>query len=290
MTRYRSLESPETLRKFVHNLREGIYITKRGGELLDANPAMLEIFGVDSVEELRSYSAIELFVDPSLRKKEMALLDRKGAVREYEFQVKRPDGGIRTVLDTCYLVEDETTGEMICHGILVDITQRKELEEQLREYSIRDPLTGCYNRRYLDLVQAQLDGDGGIWGAIVVDIDHFKDYNDLHGHQAGDEVLVKVSRFLMRHVRAEDPVVRIGGDEFLTLLLGEWGNFTAEAAKRIHSVLEGQAPVPLSFGWALREGGETLEETIGRADHSLIRLRIEQRGDKRWEAVRRTPH
>ncbi len=289
MTRYRSLEAPETLRKFVHNLREGIYITNPGGALLDANPAMLEIFGVDSVEELRSYSAPELFVDPQQRKEEMRLLALQGAVREFEFQVKRPDGGIRTVLDTCYLVADEDTGEAICHGILIDITQRKELEEQLREYSIRDPLTGCYNRRYLDLLQAELDPDHAIWGAIIVDIDHFKAYNDLHGHQAGDDVLVKVSRFLMRHVRAEDPVVRIGGDEFLTLLLGEWGNFTAEAANRIHSVLEGETPVPLSFGWALREDRETLEETIRRADHSLIRLRIEQRKDKPWENPRRAP-
>ena len=68
------------------------------------------------------------------------------------------------------------------------------------------------------------------WGVIVVDVDHFKDYNDSHGHQAGDEVLIKVSRFLMRHVRAEDPVVRIGGDEFLALLLSEGRELSPEAA------------------------------------------------------------
>ena len=287
MTLYRSLEAPETLRKFVRNLREGIYITNPDGALLDANPAMLEIFAVDSIEELRGYSAPELFVDPSQREEEMALLARKGAVREFEFQVKRPNGDIRTVLDTCYLVEDEDTGEVTCHGILVDITRRKELEEQLREYSIRDPLTGCYNRRYLNLIQERLDREPAIWGAIIVDVDHFKAYNDRHGHQAGDEILIKVSRFLMRHVRAEDPVVRIGGDEFLTLLLGDWGNFTAEAAHRIRTVLEAEAPVPLSFGWALRESHESLVQTIGRADHSLIRLRTEQRGESRWETVRR---
>ncbi len=287
MPRYRSLEDPETLQKFVQNLREGIYITNPGGELLDANPAMLEIFGVDSLEELRGYSATELFADPSQREQEMALLHREGAVREFEFQVKRPDGEVRTLLDTCYLVEDEA-GNSICHGILIDITQRKELEDQLREYSVRDPLTGCYNRRYLSQQQEQLNNQPTTWGAVVVDIDHFKDYNDLHGHQAGDEVLVKVSRFLMRHVRAEDPVVRIGGDEFLAVLFGKGNRFAADAAKRIQSVLRAQAPVPLSFGWSLREGGENLEETIGRADRSLIRLRLEERGEKRWETARRT--
>ncbi len=283
MTPYRSLEAPETLKKLVHNLREGIYITNPGGELLDANPAMLQIFAVDSIEELRGYSAQQLFVNPRQREEEMKLLAREGAVRERELQLKRPDGEVRTVLDTCYLVEDEATGEVFCHGILVDITRRKELEEQLREFSIRDPLTGCYNRRFLKLLQQRLDREASIWGVIVVDVDYFKDYNDRHGHQAGDEVLIKVSRFLMRHVRAEDPMVRIGGDEFLTLLLGEWGHSTAEAAHRIRTVLEAEAPVPLSFGWALRESHESLEQTIGRADRGLIRLRTEQRGDKRWE-------
>ena len=286
-TRYRSLDDPNTLRKFVRNLREGIYITNPDGEVLDANPAMLEIFGVESLEQLRAYSAPELFLDPRQREEELELLFEDGTVREFEFQVRRPDGGIRTLLDTCYLVEDEATGEAVCHGILVDITPRKELEDQLHEYCIRDPLTGCYNRRYLELEQHRLESEESTWGVIVIDIDHFKEYNDLHGHQAGDEVLVKVSRFLMRHVRAEDPVVRIGGDEFLSLLLGERGNFTADAAHRIRSVVQGEAPVPLSFGWALREGGESLEETVGRADQSLIRVRIEQRGDKRWETIRR---
>lgn len=287
MTRYRSLDDPGTFRLFVRNLEEGIYITSPDGELLDANPAMLEIFGVASLEELRSYSAPELYVDPRQRQQEMEVLAREGTVRDFEIEVKRPDGGIRTLLDTSYVVEDEDSGETTYHGILIDITRRKELEEQLREYSVRDPLTGCYNRRYLAQQQDRLDREQSTWGAIVVDIDHFKEYNDLHGHQAGDEVLVKVSRFLMRHVRAEDPVVRIGGDEFLTLLLGSRGNFTAEAAQRIHSVVQGEAPVPLSFGWALREGNETLEQTIGRADRGLIGTRLEQRGEKRWVTTRR---
>ncbi len=287
MTRYRNLDDPSTFRLFVRNLQEGIYITSPEGELLDANPAMLEIFGVTSLEELCSYSAPELYVDPGQRQRQREILAEEGTVREFEIQVKRPNGGVRTLLDTCYAVEDEDSGQVTYHGILVDITRRKELEEQLREYSVRDPLTGCYNRRYLAQVQQRLDREETTWGAIVVDIDHFKEYNDLHGHHAGDEVLVRVSRFLMRHVRAEDPVVRIGGDEFLTLLLGARGNFTAEAAQRIRSVVQGEAPVPLSFGWALREGAETLQQTIGRADRGLIRVRLEQRGEKRWATSRR---
>ena len=70
-------------------------------------------------------------------------------MRDRELQITRPDGGVRTVLDTWYSNIDPDTGEAIFHGILVDITGRKNLETKLVEQSIRDPLTGCYNRRYL---------------------------------------------------------------------------------------------------------------------------------------------
>ena len=134
MPRYSSLGDPETLRMFVRNLREGIYISNPEGDLLDGNPALLDIFGVESLEQLRSYTAPELFVDPRQRQEEMALLAREGTVREFEIHVKRADGEVRTLLDTCYQVVDPDTGRVTNHGILVDITGRKQLEEELREY------------------------------------------------------------------------------------------------------------------------------------------------------------
>ena len=82
--RFQSLQDPETLRLFIENLREGIYITNDAGEILDANPACLEIFGVSSVEELRSHRAQDLVVDPAQRTREMELLAREGEVREFE--------------------------------------------------------------------------------------------------------------------------------------------------------------------------------------------------------------
>ncbi len=283
--RFTSLESPETLRAFVRNLREGIYITNPAGEILDANPAFLEMFGVASLEELAQVRAADLFVDPQLRRLEIEMLRRDGAVREFEFQVRRPDGEVRTLLDTCHRLRDPGSGETVYHGILIDITRRKELERLLHEMSVRDPLTGCYNRRYLAQEQERLNPRQDPWGVIVVDIDNFKEYNDRQGHQAGDEVLVKISRFLMRQVRAEDPVVRFGGDEFVLLLVGEAGLHVEEAARRFHAAIETSAPIPVSFGWAGREDRETLEQTIARADRDLIQVRIEER--RRWKTRRR---
>jgi len=273
--RFRSLDDPDTLLLIVQNLEEGIYITNEGGVILDANPAFLRMFGVSSVSELANFRAGDLIADPNRRALEMALLERDGAVRDFELAIVRPDGQRRTVLDTTYVCRDPDTGEMYYHGILIDITRRKELEIQLREQSIRDALTGCYNRRYLLALGDQLtDEKVSRWGCIYIDIDHFKAYNDLHGHKKGDKVLVQMSRFLMRQVRAEEPVVRLGGDEFLIVLTGENSERTEQIAARLQRAAARGSPVAFSLGYAVRNPGERFERTVDRADQELISVRV----------------
>jgi diguanylate cyclase (GGDEF)-like protein/PAS domain S-box-containing protein len=273
--RFRSLDDPDTLLLIVQNIEEGIYITNAGGDILDANPAFLRMFGVSSVSELAKLRAGDLIADPSRRALEMALLERDGAVRDFELAIVRPDGQRRTVLDTTYVCKDPDTGETYYHGILIDITRRKELEIQLREQSIRDALTGCYNRRYLLALGDRLtDEKVSRWGCIYIDIDHFKAYNDLHGHKKGDKVLVQMSRFLMRQVRAEEPVVRLGGDEFLIVLTGENSERTEQIAARLQRAAARGSPVAFSLGYAVRNPGERFERTVDRADQELISVRV----------------
>ena len=216
----RSLSHPETLSAFVQNLREAIYITNARGEVLDGNPAFLALIGVRSLLELQNYGANELVLDPSRRLAQLDLIDREGYARDFELQLVRPDGSLLTVLDSSYSVTDPETGEAIYHGVLVDITARKKMEEDLRQQSMRDPLTGCYNRRYLAEMDEEMTPSDGSFGCLFIDIDHFKHYNDTHGHAMGDNTLIRMSRFLMRQVRAEEPVIRVGGDEFVILLRG----------------------------------------------------------------------
>jgi len=276
---FRNLSDPKTLSELALRLKEGIYITTLDGEIIDANPAFLEMFGVESLEELRG-SRTSDFVKPEVRAREMALLERDGSVRDIEFQLTRRDGEVRTVVDSAFLSVDPKTGEKYCHGILVDITQRKELQTQLLELSIRDPLTGCYNRRYLNTVTRQCEAQPkGEWGCIYLDIDHFKQYNDRNGHAEGDSVLVKMARFLMRHVRAEEAVVRVGGDEFLVVLCDSNDDQTEHVAARLRSAAASSAPVPFSMGWAARRNGETFEDTMVRADHRLLEVRVDERRD-----------
>jgi diguanylate cyclase (GGDEF)-like protein/PAS domain S-box-containing protein len=281
-SRYRSLADPESLREFARNLGEGIYITTPEGRILDANPAFLEVFGVKSLEAFRGMTAFDLFVDPRQRELEMRLLDRDGKVREFEFQIKRPDGEVRWVLDTSYVLTDPETRERFCHGVLVDITARKQLEAELIEMSTHDALTGCLNRRFLDQLDYEFRNQPETrWGCIFIDIDHFKRYNDEHGHQAGDRVLVRMARFLMRHVRAEEAVVRVGGDEFVIILTGADVNRTRRVSERLKNSALKSAPVPFSIGWASREPAEPLVRLLDRADRGLLQVRVEQRDDLR---------
>ena len=277
-TRFRSLSDPESLREFARNLREGIYITARDGRILDANAAFLETVGVSSLRELDALGASGLFLEPARRDEEMALLDRDGFVREFEIALRRPDGQARTVLDTCYLIRDPDTGDAFIHGILIDITARKALEASLVEMSTHDALTGALNRRHLVGFEARLAADPDLrFGCIFVDVDHFKIYNDRWGHQQGDEVLRHMARFLMRYVRAGEAIVRIGGDEFVVLLLGVSAAETKLVADRLRVEALERAPVPFSLGWAAREPGETLHRVLDRADQGMMAVRVIKR-------------
>ncbi|MCU0305478.1 MAG: sensor domain-containing diguanylate cyclase [Thermoanaerobaculales bacterium] len=279
-----SLHSPETLRELVTRLREGIYVTNRAGDILDANPAFLEMLGVASLAELAEYSAEKLVVDPEARRREREILERDGVVRDFELTLRRPDGERRTVLDTAYALE-RSDDDAVYVGMLIDITRRTELERELREQAVRDALTGCFNRRYLRMLADEVEAGDARWGAVIVDIDHFKRINDELGHQAGDEILIRMGRFLMCEVRAKDAVIRYGGDEFVLFLRGADEEETSVVGARLRAEAPRSAPVPFSLGWATRRDNEPLERTVGRADRELLQVRFEARG---FPATRRS--
>jgi diguanylate cyclase (GGDEF)-like protein len=188
---------------------------------------------------------------------------------------------VRTVIDTAYRCVDSGTGEVYHQGILIDITDRKRLEERLLDQTLRDPLTGCWNRRFLPEFVARHKDMDAAWGCVMVDIDHFKQYNDEFGHEAGDDVLNRVARFLMRATRAEECTVRMGGDEFLLLLAGADLKATRNTAERLKTMADRELLVPFSLGWASREHDEALERTIARADQRLLQGRGARRSGER---------
>jgi diguanylate cyclase (GGDEF)-like protein/PAS domain S-box-containing protein len=284
-----SLTDPETLREFVEKVRVGMYVTSPEGAFVDANPAMLEILGVASVDALKARHVDEFLADPTQRPRVLEAIDSEGQARDVELELRRADGTIRTVLDTTYAARDPRTGDVFYYGVIVDITARKQAADDLVQQSLRDPLTGCYNRRYLAKLERRASAHPGeAWGCIIIDIDHFKQFNDRFGHQAGDRALVKMARFLMRHVRAEDAVVRLGGDEFVVLLADADSDRVQHVVGRLQRSALRSAPVEFSLGWAVRYPRENLTKVLGRADKNLLAVRVVARsggsGQRRGEA------
>lgn len=154
-----------------------------------------------------------------------------------------------------------------------DVTERHLHERSLHEASIRDALTGLFNRRHLAEIATTM-AEGDVWGCVAVDLRHFKAVNDTQGHQRGDEVLVEMGRFLTRHVRPDDVVIRLGGDEFLLLLRGAEERATQRVCERIRADAE-QAPIGFTLGSAIRREGVPLEVAMAEADAQLYAARAE---------------
>ncbi|WP_176520215.1 sensor domain-containing diguanylate cyclase [Pseudoxanthomonas wuyuanensis] len=183
------------------------------------------------------------------------------------------DGGVRYW--KYHNVLDDEADEPYVLGHAQDVTTQFRQEQQLREWSVRDPLTSCFNRRVLSDIETKLQ-PGDRWGCIAVDLDHFKQVNDTYGHQRGDEVLVSMAWFLNEKLEKKDALIRLGGDEFLILL--------ADAdIERTESLIAGyradadSAPIGFSMGGAARRPGHSLEQAIGEADKKLYEYRSQRR-------------
>jgi diguanylate cyclase (GGDEF)-like protein/PAS domain S-box-containing protein len=164
-------------------------------------------------------------------------------------------------------VLDDDGGEPYVLGHAQDVTEHRRQAGLLKEYSYRDPLTGCGNRRLLAKLSAKAEAEA-TWGCIAIDLDRFKAVNDAHGHQRGDEVLIEMARFLNRRCGLGDVVIRLGGDEFLVVLeSGDEPQLTQ--ARALLERDRDQAPIGFSVGAASRADGESLEKTAVRADQRL---------------------
>jgi diguanylate cyclase (GGDEF)-like protein len=165
------------------------------------------------------------------------------------------------------------------------------LREALKAQSIRDPLTGLFNRRYMEesfeREICRADRDGNTIGAIMLDLDHFKHFNDTFGHDGGDVILKEFSDLLLAQTRKEDIVCRYGGEEFLIILPGaslEDTHSRAEsmlkAARNIAVSLRGLGlgPISASMGVAVfPKHGTSMRSLILAADEALYQAKTHGR-------------
>ena len=162
-----------------------------------------------------------------------------------------------------------------------------KLRDSLRQQSIRDPLTGMFNRRYLeeslDREVARATRAGSPLGVMMIDIDHFKHFNDMFGHEAGDVVLRELGAFFRSQIREADIACRYGGEEFALILPDASLEITRQRAekireevKQLHVKHHGRllGAVTLSLGVAeLPSHGSNGDVLIRIADAALYRAK-----------------
>jgi diguanylate cyclase (GGDEF)-like protein/PAS domain S-box-containing protein len=227
------------------------------------------LFAEDQLGEVQA--ALARYVGPSLEKG--ARYVKSGRQELLEFRMRRKDGSTFAAETQSSFVLDAGGIPRRMRSIIRDVTARKELERRLEELSHRDPLTGCYNRRHLEAARSDLERPTARWACLVFDLDGFKAINDTYGHEEGDRVLRGFAHFVGRQHRADDILVRTGGDEFALIVKADSEAEAEGVSTRLLEAAALDSPAGFSMGKAFRRPGEGLDAAMARADRTMYAAR-----------------
>ncbi len=198
------------------------------------------------------------------------------------YRMRHRDGRLIWVRDDAMILR-EGDERPAFHGVLVDVTPEKELEERLAHMVDHDPLTGLVNRPHFHrLVDQALAGRSwtGSVAVLYVDLDGFKGVNDGYGHATGDRVLGAVAGRLLASAPEGATVARLGGDEFALLVLAERdvaavAARVSDAVRDVRVAVAGQpVHVTASVGYAVAERWHTTELLLHDADQAMYRAKV----------------
>ncbi|HTB67440.1 MAG TPA: EAL domain-containing protein [Steroidobacteraceae bacterium] len=218
-------EAERRYRGLFDNALDGIFRTTLDGRYLGANPALANIYGFDSPDELIANLqniGSQLYVDPERRQEFMRIITSRGSVSGFESQVYRKNGEVIWISENSRLIVEDDGTPQGYEGTVEDITDRKLYQARIEQQANFDPLTGLANRSLLQdrLRQAILTAANFNTRLAVafIDLDRFKFINDSLGHHVGDELLKTMAARFHACVHERDTVARLGGDEFVLLL------------------------------------------------------------------------
>lgn len=277
----------DKLQAAIDNLPSPIFFKNRAGIYSGCNKAFEGFIGLPAAK-VRGSSVYDVAPEELAKVYEEAdeALMRAGGVQIYDAEVRFATGEYRTVTFHKAVTRDTASGEVNgLAGAMLDITERKKLEEKLTRAAERDDLTEAYNRRrFFELATA-------VWeraqvpsrplSVLVIDIDHFKQVNDRHGHACGDAALRHLVGLLDDALAQPHIFARAGGEEFyclledcapdLALTIAEAIRDKVEATPHLHE--EQDIPLRVSIGVATIRKGETVNQAIARADAALYRAK-----------------
>jgi diguanylate cyclase (GGDEF)-like protein/PAS domain S-box-containing protein len=286
-TRYRAL---------VEQIPAVVYVNPIGDSRVEryVSPRILELTGYSSAEWL---AAREGDMSPRFRDDRARVATAEahsaatGAPFAAEYRLVRKDGELIWVRDEAVVVLDDDGTPNYWQGYIVDVTKRHRTESQLQHQATHDALTGLPNRALLldRLAQRLLRERGGerCCAVCFLDLDRFKEINDTHGHDTGDQLLQAVGKRLRRMLRDEDMLARLGGDEFVVLLnqVAEGGEAAAIAERLLAALAEPfrlhwhEFQITASIGIVMATAEhQRAEDLLRDADIALYRAKDSGRG------------
>ncbi|HEX5836394.1 MAG TPA: sensor domain-containing diguanylate cyclase [Anaerolineales bacterium] len=281
-------------RRLFEAAQDGILILDAAtGAITDVNPFLMQMLGYSREEFVQKRLwEVGAFRDVKASQEAFAILQEDKYIRYEDLPLRAKDGRLVDVefVSNVYWVGDEKVIQ--CN--IRDISERKRAQdaqlksqELLLEQSVRDHLTGLFNRRYMEetlereLLRAMRKHVP--LGIIMLDLDNLKRYNDTWGHAAGDEALRQLGSVLLNQVRREDIACRYGGDEFILILPDASTQVTLQRAEQIVKLarrtslqLDGHSlpAVTLSLGVAVfPKHGEASTAVLKAADAALYRAK-----------------
>lgn len=282
------LDRIDVLQKVVDMLPVGVWFMDKAGTILYGNLAGQRIWGgsrylgADQVGEYKGWwvangrrvEAEEWAAARAIRSGEISI--------DEEVEIECLDGTRKIILNSAMPVRDEQGGIVGAISVNHDVTERKRFEEKLRGMADRDPLTNAYSRRSLyDFLETEIHRVrryGDPLSVIMFDVDHFKEINDDHGHEAGDRVLVAISELVREELRGLDRLARYGGEEFLIIAPNTTLRKAVTLAERLRTSIatasfDTVARVTCSFGVCEFEGDENADVLVRRADDLMYKAR-----------------
>ena len=283
-------------RRLFETAQDGILILDaQTGAVDDVNPYLIDMLGYLRAEFVKKKLwEVGAFKDIKASKDAFRVLQKKKYIRYKDLPLRAKNGKLIQVEFVSNVYRVASKKVIQCN--IRDITERKQAQdailrsrEILRERSVRDHLTGLFNRRYMEetlereLLRAarkQLPV-----GVMMLDVDDFKHFNDTCGHAAGDAILHELGKLFLRHVRGDDIPCRYGGDEFIIVMPDASMEITRERAESLCNLarrlmirfeMKTLEAVTISVGVAVfPKNGSTAEAVLRAADTALYRAKRE---------------
>ena len=270
-----AINNLERYHKLYENALEGIFTVNGNGQIISANPRLLNSLGFTDLESIKQQvkHISQLATSPAAMRQLIKQVFAKKQVIDHEIQLISRDNRPFWGSVTARIAYDEKSKKRFIEGSLIDISARKISEERLKYLAQHDPLTELFNRREFErqLKRALVKISQGkmIYSMLYLDLDQFKLVNDTCGHTAGDHLLKLLTGRLLKVLNGEHLLARLGGDEFGVLLENSGEKEALEVAEKLKHAIEN-----FLFRW--KEQNFTLGASIGLVELNSQHTSIEK--------------